>query len=88
MAYDSLREVMEALCILNGYKVLSHICLGVLVKTLVGDFPIHDFERFRYARNSINYYGKKVELQQGKALIDKMFQTRDVILAALKQNYL
>ena len=34
MAYDSLRETFEALCILKGYKVTSHICLGELLKNL------------------------------------------------------
>jgi len=38
MAYDSLRETLESLCILKGYKVTSHICLGELLKTLE---PIH-----------------------------------------------
>ncbi|MCZ7405713.1 MAG: hypothetical protein O8C67_12415 [Candidatus Methanoperedens sp.] len=34
MAYDSLREVLEALCISKGHKVLSHICIGELLKTI------------------------------------------------------
>ena len=32
LAYDSLREILEALCILKGYKVLSHICIGELLR--------------------------------------------------------
>src|SRR3989338_292824 len=66
LAYDSLREILEALCILKGYKVLSHICLGELLKTLVSDFDFNSFDRFRYVRNGINYYGTKVDYQQGK----------------------
>ena len=35
MAYDSLREVLEAICIQYGYKVTNHICLGELLKELI-----------------------------------------------------
>ena len=66
MAYDSLRETLEALCILKGYKVTSHICLGELLRTLILNFDFNSFDRFRYTRNGINYYGTKVDYQQGK----------------------
>ena len=72
MAYDALREILEAICVLNGYKVLSHICTGELVKTFIDDFDFSEFDRFRYARNSINYYGEMIDLPQGLALIKKM----------------
>jgi len=58
LAYDSLREILEALCVLNGYKVLSHICIGELLKTLIENFDYEEFDRLRYIRNSINYYGR------------------------------
>ena len=69
MAYDSLREVLEALCILHGYKVLSHICIGQILRKIMADFDYETFDRIRWIRNSINYYGQKVELRQGKAII-------------------
>jgi len=31
------------------------------------------FRQFRYIRNGINYYGKKVDFEQGKEIIDKIF---------------
>ncbi|MBS3071884.1 hypothetical protein J4408_02755 [Candidatus Pacearchaeota archaeon] len=80
MAYDSLREILEALCILKGYKVTSHICLGELLKTLVSDFDFNSFDRFRYVRNGINYYGTKVDYQQGKEIILKMFKLKSEII--------
>lgn len=76
MAYDSLREILEAICVLRGYKVLSHVCLGELVKYFLKDFDFHRFDRFRYVRNSINYYGEKVGLKQGNEIIRNIFQTR------------
>ena len=84
MAYDALREVLEALCILYSYKVTNHICLGELLKKLEPDFDYASFDRFRYARNGINYYGKKVDFQQGKDIIGKIRQMRKNII--LKVN--
>ncbi|MBW2981604.1 hypothetical protein KY343_01865 [Candidatus Woesearchaeota archaeon] len=73
LAYDSLREILESICISYGYKVLSHICMGELLKDILKDFDYHEFDRLRYIRNSINYYGKKVEFKQGKEIINKIF---------------
>ena len=82
LAYDSLREILEALCVLNGYKVLSHICIGELLKTLIEDFDYEEFDRLRYIRNSINYYGRKIELEQGSEIIKKIFIIKKKILSA------
>lgn len=80
MAYDSLREVLESICILHGYKVTSHVCIGELMKTLVNDFDFERFDRFRYTRNSINYYGRKIDFGQGKELIQKMLMMKARLL--------
>ncbi|MEK6914742.1 MAG: hypothetical protein AABW83_03770 [Nanoarchaeota archaeon] len=84
MAYDSLREILEGLCILNGYKINSHLCLGELLKELILNFDFNSFDRFRYIRNSINYYGNKIDYEQGKKIILKMFKMKSDIL----NNYL
>lgn len=76
LAYDSLREALEALCLLFGYNVLNHVCLGELLKELIQDFDYFSFDRFRYARNSINYYGKKAGLEEGKGIIEKILEMR------------
>ena len=84
MAYDSLRETMEAICISHGYKVTNHICLGELLKKIYPQFDFTTFDRLRYARNSINYYGEKITLQQGKEFIEKTFKLKKDILKLLK----
>ncbi len=88
MAYDSLREVLEALCISKGHKVLSHICIGELLKTIITDFNYSEFDRLRYARNSINYYGAKVDFVQGKEIIRKIFAMRRTILYSHLKEFL
>ena len=80
LAYDALRETLEALCVLNGYKVLSHICIGELLKDILNNFDYEDFDRMRWIRNSINYYGKKVDFNQGKELITKIFAIKEKII--------
>jgi uncharacterized protein (UPF0332 family) len=82
LAYDSLREILEAICLTKGYKVLSHLCLGELMRELVKDFDFTSFDRFRYIRNGVNYYGSKVDLEQGKEIIEKIFLMR----ASLKKK--
>jgi len=76
LAYDSLREVLEAICISKGYKVLSHVCIGELLKELFKGFDYEKFDRMRWIRNSINYYGTKVEFRQGKEIINKIFSMK------------
>lgn len=86
VAYDSLREVLEALCTLNGYKVTNHICLGELLITLIKEFNYGEFDRFRYIRNGISYYGKQVELEQGKEIIKKILKMKNEMLNLLKKE--
>ncbi len=84
LAYDSLREILEALCVSKGYKVLSHICIGELLKDILEDFDYHEFDRMRYIRNGINYYGVKVGLEQGKEIINKIFVIKNKIKSLLR----
>jgi len=87
MAYDSLREFLEAICISKGYKVLSHLCLGELLKTLLNDFDFNLFDRFRYVRNGINYYGTKIDFEQGKEIMDKMFKMKARLRKYLNKSF-
>ncbi len=80
LAYDALREILEAVAVLNGFKVLSHICLGELLK----EFDYEEFDRIRWIRNSINYYGHKIDFDQGKEIIKKIFHMKKTIV----ENYL
>jgi len=76
LAYDSLKEILDCVCLMNGYKVMSHICVGVVLKNLFEDFNFEDFDRMRWIRNSINYYGERVEFDQGMELIKNIFKMK------------
>ena len=86
MAYNSLRESLEALSISKGYKVSSHLCLGELLKTLIKNFDFNSFDRFRYIRNGINYYGTKIDFIQGKEIIKKIFEMKKDIIKDISTN--
>ena len=80
LAYDALREVLEAICVSIGYKVLSHVCIGELLKREIESFDYASFDRMRYIRNGINYYGEDVEFKQGKEIIEKIFAMKQSLL--------
>lgn len=88
LAYDSLREILEAICISKGYKVLSHVCIGELLIKIIDDFDYNEFDRMRYIRNGISYYGVKVEFEQGKKIIEKISLIRKKLISKYLKSYL
>jgi len=86
LSYDSLREILEAICISKGYKVLSHVCIGELLKTLIEDFDFNEFDRTRYIRNGINYYGIQVGFEEGKEIIKKIFRMKNRLYEKYLKN--
>jgi len=58
--YEALRQILEAMCLVNGYKVYSHEAYTYYLKSLGEENIAEKFERYRKLRNGINYYGKDV----------------------------
>lgn len=70
LAYDSLREMLEALALKQGFKVYNHECFCAFLKTVLKEYLLaEDFDRFRKIRNSVNYYGKDIEVKEAKAVV-------------------
>lgn len=88
VVYDSFRETLEAVCISKGYKVTNHICMGELLKSILNDFDFNLFDRARYARNGINYYGLKVNYDEGKFLIERMWKARKEMIKKYLKKFL
>ncbi len=75
--YDSLREVLEAIAVKNEFKIYNHDCFfGFLKEVLKLEKESFDFDKFRRIRNSINYYGKDVSIEDSKRLIRDMRKLR------------
>ena len=87
LAYDSLRELLEALSIKNGYKIYNHECYTAYLKEILnkGDFG-EEFDELRKIRNSINYYGKEISIEDAKDTLERIKNLRKLILEILNQE--
>jgi hypothetical protein len=69
--YDSLRELLEAIAIMQGYKIYNHDCYSCFLAEILSEKDLSDrFDPIRKLRNSINYYGKRLSLEEAKTIID------------------
>ena len=83
--YEALREICEAICSLEGYKVYSHEAFTYFLKDYLNEEHISNkFDRLRLNRNRINYYGKTVSLNESKSMI----KTAVEIIKLLKEKYI
>ncbi|MFT7616303.1 MAG: hypothetical protein ACI8Y7_001134 [Candidatus Woesearchaeota archaeon] len=76
LAYDALREYLEAYSLSCSYKIYNHECYAAfLLET--HDLPTiaDSFDRLRKIRNRINYYGEEVSLEQTKMLVKDIKDT-------------
>ncbi len=65
LAYDSLRELLEATALKNGFKIYNHECYTPFIKEILKDSNLGDeFDEIRRLRNSINYYGKEISKEE------------------------
>ena len=55
LAYDSLRELLEALALKKGYKIYNNECYTAFLKEIMGESDKGDeFDDLRVIRNAIN----------------------------------
>ena len=85
LAYDSLREVLEALAIKNGYKVYNHECYTAFLKEIMNESSKADeFDEIRKVRNAVNYYGKEISTEETAEIIGKIRHLRTFVLKLIK----
>ncbi len=75
--YDVLRELLEAMAALNGYKIYSHEAFFYFLEENGEDVMGEKFNRFRLIRNRVNYYGKTVSPNEAEEYclgIEKMIK--------------
>ena len=87
LRYDSLRELLEALAIKKGYKIYNHECYTCFLKEIVNESMKGDeFDELRKIRNSINYYGKDIPVEQTKEILERIKKLREYILQILNNS--
>lgn len=80
LAYDPLRELLEALALKKGYKVYNHECYTSFLKEVIGKSDEGDeFDEIRKVRNAINYYGKDISNEETIEIISKIKGIRNFI---------
>ena len=89
--YSSVLELAQALVIWNGYKINNHVCLGFFLRDVLGKEDLFRlFDDCRYKRNSLVYYGKRMDFETAKDAIEKakklMNQMKNIIHEKLKNK--
>lgn len=75
--YSSILELLHAIIILDGYKIINHVCLGYYLKDILKKENLFlRFDDLRYKRNSLTYYGKRMDFETAKNSIK---QCKDLI---------
>lgn len=81
LLYDSLREILEALALKNGFKIYNHECYTSFLKEFLNESSKADeFDDLRKIRNSINYYGKEISVQEAKEVLERLKNLRMKIM--------
>ena len=87
LMYDSIRELLEALSLQQGFKIYNHECYTAFLRQeLKESTKADDFDGFRKTRNSINYYGKELTCEEANNIIQEMKTFRTKLLLNLKKE--
>lgn len=79
--YDSLREILEAIAIQKGFKIYNHDCFSAFLKEIIRlEKESFEFDNLRRIRNSINYYGKDLGIEEARDLILKINELRNKLI--------
>jgi len=86
LAYDSLRELLEALSLKSGFKIYNHEGYTPFLKEIIKNSAMGDeFDELRKIRNSINYYGKSISTNEATTIIKRITNLRKLIESYLKE---
>ncbi len=83
MMYESILEFAHALAALSGYKILDHVCTKAFLEDMGIRSIAAKFDIYRKNRNSVNYYGKKLEREYVEISLREM----NGVIGKLKSEY-
>lgn len=68
--YTSILEILHSKLILKGFKVQNHLCLGYYLRDILKREDLfRTFDDLRYKRNSLTYYGRRMDFNTAKEAI-------------------
>ncbi len=69
--YTSLLELLQAMSFKKGFNVSNHVCLGYYLRDILKREDLYRlFDDVRYKRNSLTYYGKRMDYETAKQAIE------------------
>lgn len=76
--YDALRDLCDAILLLDGWKSYSHeASISYLLKKGFDVAAASELDRFRYKRNGSKYYGEKIGVEEARSIKEFYFRIRD-----------
>ena len=70
--YTSILELLQAINFIKGYNVSNHVCLGYFLRDVLNEEKLYYvFDDLRYKRNSLTYYGTRMEYAIALTTINK-----------------
>ena len=70
--YTSLLELLQAIAFKKGFNILNHICLGYYLRDILKREDLFIlFDNLRYKRNSLTYYGNRMDYETAKEAVSK-----------------
>jgi len=85
--YSSLLELLHALVLLRGYNVKNHVCLGFYIRDILKREDLFIvFDDCRFKRNSLVYYGKRMDFETSKQAIEKCKKLIKEIKEVIKKH--
>lgn len=86
--YTSVLELMQALVIQRGYRIINHLCLGYYLRDVLKQEELFRiFDDLRYKRNFLTYYGKKMDFETSKEAIEKSKRMIKELKKLLKRKF-
>jgi len=70
--YTSIVELIQAIAFSEGYNILNHVCLGFYLRDVLKKEDLFRiFDDLRFKRNSLTYYGNRMDFETSKQAIKK-----------------
>ena len=70
--YTSLLELVQAMAFKRGFNILNHICIGYYLRDFLKRDDLYIlFDDVRYKRNSLTYYGSRMDYETAEQAIEK-----------------
>lgn len=70
--YTSLMELLQAITFEKGFNVSNHVCLGFYLRDILKRPDLFNlFDDARFKRNSLTYYGNRMDFETAKDAINK-----------------